>query len=120
MTDSTNVTPTENVTPTATEPQPQSAPTENTKATPLKCFTGGLVAGAIAIFFYHSAEVIAGIFAQTQIQSENFIVMRMSSAIRTLVIGMFALGAGVFGMAAIGLSGLGIQILLGKDEPQAD
>jgi predicted lipid-binding transport protein (Tim44 family) len=92
----------------------------NNKATPLRCFTGGLVAGAIAIFFYHSAEVIAGIFAQTQIQADNFIVMRMSSAIRTLVIGMFALGAGVFGMAAIGLSGLGIQILLGKDQPQAD
>ncbi|NJN49410.1 MAG: DUF3082 domain-containing protein [Alkalinema sp. RL_2_19] len=72
---------------------------------------GAIVAGAIGLLFYRSAGGIAAIFAQTQVQSDNFIVMRMSSAIRTLVIGIFALGAGVFGMAAVGLTGLGIQTI---------
>ncbi len=93
------------------------APVSN--VTPLRCFLGGLVAGAIAIFFYHSAEVIAGVFAKTPIHTENFIVLRMSTAIRTLVIGMFALGAGVFGMAAFGLTGLGFQTLF-KSAPEQD
>lgn len=89
------------------------------KVTPLRCFLGGIVAGAIAVFFYHSAEVVAGIFAKTPIHTENFIVLRMSTAIRTLVIGMFALGAGVFGMAAFGLTGLGFQTLF-KKVPEQD
>jgi hypothetical protein len=89
------------------------------KVTPLRCFLGGLVAGAIAIFFYHSAEVVAGVFAKTPIVSDNFIVIRMSTAIRTLVIGMFALGAGVFGMAGFGLTGLGFQTLF-KKAPKPD
>jgi hypothetical protein len=98
-------------------PSPTTAPAS--QVTPLNCFLGGLVAGTIAVFFYHSAEVIAGIFARTQISSENFLVIRMSTAIRTLVIGMFSLGAGVFGMAAIGLTGLGFQTLF-KKAPAGD
>ncbi len=93
-------------TPIAAKPTDDQPPS---KVTPLRCFLGGLVAGAIAVFFYHSAGVIAGVFARTEIHTDNFLVTRMSTAIRTLVIGMFALGAGVFGMAAVGLTGLGFQ-----------
>jgi Protein of unknown function (DUF3082) len=98
-------------------PTASDAPTS--KVTPLRCFLGGLVAGAIAVFFYNSAGVIAGVFARTEIHTDNFLVTRMSTAIRTLVIGMFALGAGVFGMAAIGLTGLGFQTLF-KKAPAGD
>lgn len=82
---------------------------------PVSCLLGAIVAAGIAFFFYRAAGVIAGIFAQNQVQSDNFIVMRMSAAVRTLVIGIFALGAGVFGMAALGLGGLGIQTIFQKD-----
>jgi Protein of unknown function (DUF3082) len=102
----------------ATTPQ-TSSDVPTSKVTPLRCFLGGIVAGAIGVFFYHSAEVIAGIFARTEIHTDNFLVVRMSTAIRTLVIGMFALGAGVFGMAAIGLTGLGFQTLF-KKAPTGD
>jgi hypothetical protein len=90
---------------------------ESKRITPLRCFLSAIVAGAIALFFYNSAGVIAGIFAQTRVESDNFIVLRMSSAVRTLVIGLFALGAGVFGMAAVGLTGLGLQTLF-KNAPE--
>jgi hypothetical protein len=98
---------------------PTASDTPTSKVTPLRCFLSGIVAGAIGVFFYHSAEVIAGIFARTAIHTDNFLVARMSTAIRTLVIGMFALGAGVFGMAAIGLTGLGLQTLF-KKAPAGD
>ena len=87
---------------------------EEKQVSPLSCLLGAIVAGGIAYFFYHAAGVIAGIFAQNQIQSDNFIVMRMSAAVRTLVIGIFALGAGVFGMASLGLTGLGLQTIFAK------
>jgi Protein of unknown function (DUF3082) len=108
-------TPTESPTtaPQTTAPQ-TTADQPATKITPLRCFLGGLVAGAIGIFFYNSAGAIAGIFARTEIHTDNFLVVRMSTAIRTLVIGMFALGAGVFGMAGVGLTGLGLQTLFKK------
>ncbi|MBE9031779.1 DUF3082 domain-containing protein [filamentous cyanobacterium LEGE 11480] len=89
------------------------------QVTPLKCFLGAIVAGTIGFFLYRGAGGVALIFAKTQVHSDNFIVMRMSSAIRTLVIGIFAMGAGVFGMAAFGLTGLGIQTMMKKAPAQS-
>jgi hypothetical protein len=93
-----------------TEPTPMSKSTTS-KLTPLRCFTGALVAGTIAVLLYQATGGVAATFATHAVQSDNFIVMRMSAAVRTLVIGMFALATGVFGMAAIGLGGLGFQLL---------
>ncbi len=81
---------------------------------PLRCFLGAIVAGAIAALLYNMTGHIALAFASRVIQSDNMIIVRMSTAVRTLVIGMAAMGTGIFGMAAIGLTGLGIQILLGQ------
>ncbi len=49
-------------------------------------------------------------FAAKPIQSDSYIVQRISSAVRTLVIGLSAMGTGIFGLAALGLFGLGIQV----------
>jgi hypothetical protein len=103
---------------------PESKPTETQTQTtdapkslsPLRCFLGAIVAGAIAYLLYNMTSAIVLVFATKTVQSDNMIIMRMSAAVRTLVIGMAAMGTGIFGMAAIGLTGLGIQILLGKQE----
>jgi hypothetical protein len=92
-----------------TESTPKASTTS--KLTPLRCFTGALVAGTIAVLLYQATGGVATTFALHSVQSDNFIVMRMSAAVRTLVIGMFALATGVFGMAGIGLGGLGFQLL---------
>jgi Protein of unknown function (DUF3082) len=98
---------------TTAAPAP-STPAPASKITPLRCFLGAIVAGAIAFALYNMTTAIAITFANRVIHSDNMIIIRMSTAVRTLVIGMAAMGTGIFGMATIGLTGLGIQVLLGK------
>lgn len=86
----------------------------NQPPTPLQCFLGSIVAGGIAFLIWQLTQSIAISFASTPIVSENHIVVRISTAIRTLVVGMSSLGTGVFALACVGLFGLGIQLLLTK------
>ncbi|MEB3293071.1 MAG: DUF3082 domain-containing protein [Synechococcales bacterium] len=80
----------------------------------LRCILGAVVSAAIAFVLWNFTQTIAATFAAKQITSDNMIVIRVSVAVRTLVIGMITLGTGVFGLAAVGLFGLGLQTLFGK------
>jgi Protein of unknown function (DUF3082) len=86
--------------------------------TPLRCILGAIVAGFIASLLWRLTNSIAISFASTPIDSPNMIVIRMSTAVRTLVVGMSSLGTGIFALAAVGLTGLAIQLLLGKMQPE--
>lgn len=77
----------------------------------LRAFTGSLVAGTMAVLFYKMLNAIATTFANKPVTSDNITVVNLSAAVRTLVMGMIALGTGVFGMAALGLLLLGIQMI---------
>lgn len=83
-----------------------------TAVSPLRCFTGSLIAGTLAIVMYRLMTAIAITFAHKPILSDNMAVLKISVAVRTLVVGIVALGAGVFGIAALGLLALGIQRLV--------
>jgi hypothetical protein len=76
----------------------------------LKCFSGSFMAGTIAMLAYRMTVAIATTFANKPIVSDNTAVINISSAVRTLVVGIVALGSGVFGLAALGLFLLGIQL----------
>jgi hypothetical protein len=80
-------------------------------ATPLRCFTGALTAGSFSLLAYRLMLAIANNFANRPVISSNPAVVNISAAVRTLVVGMVALGAGVFGVAALGLAALGVQLL---------
>ncbi len=80
-------------------------------ATPLRCFTGALSAGVFALLAYRLMQSIAESFANKPVVSSNPTVINISAAVRTLVVGMAALGAGIFGIAALGLAALGVQLL---------
>lgn len=82
--------------------------------TPLRCFTGSLMAGTFSLLAYRLTVSIATTFASKPVTSINPAVINISAAVRTLVTGMVALGAGVFGLAALGLAALGIQLLFKK------
>jgi Protein of unknown function (DUF3082) len=86
---------------------------------PLNCVLGSSVAGAFAFLLYGMTSRIAYSFASKPIHTDSMVVSRLSAAIRTLVVGMSAMGTGIFGLAAVGLLGLGIQLLLKKSEPPA-
>lgn len=87
---------------------------EKAPATPLRCFTGALTAGTFSLLAYKLTLSIATSFANKPVISSNPAVVNISAAVRTLVIGMVALGACVFGIAALGLAALGIQLLFQK------
>lgn len=82
--------------------------------TPLRCFTGALGASTFSLLAYRLTISVATSFANKPVTSSNPAVVSISSAVRTLVVGMVALGAGVFGVAAIGLALLGVQLLVKK------
>ncbi len=77
----------------------------------LRAFTGSLIAGMIAILFYKLLSAIATSFAHRPVVSDNITVVNLSAAVRTLVLGVMALGTGVFAIAAIGLLLLGFQMI---------
>jgi hypothetical protein len=55
---------------------------------------------------------IATTFASKPIHSDNQIVINIASAVRTLVVGVVALGMGIFSIVTIGLLALAIQLLI--------
>lgn len=65
---------------------------------------------------YRLAVSIAATFASKPVVSDNPAVVNISAAVRTLVNGMVALGAGVFGIAALGLVALGIQLIFKPED----
>lgn len=97
--------------------KPAQSPTQlsNPTATlpnPWQCLGGAVVALAIAFVLYGLTGTIAHYFAVKGVHTGSLIVQRLSAAIRTLIIGLSALGTGIFGLAGLGLFGLGIQLLI--------
>jgi Protein of unknown function (DUF3082) len=105
--------------PDPTPPPPLASPENPQKATPLKCLIGSFVAGSLALLLYRLTAAIAGSFALHPISNKSQIAHSLSVAVRTLVVGMSTMATGIFSIAALGLIGLGIQLLLqgGKRSP---
>ncbi len=82
--------------------------------TPLKCLTGATIAGSLAIALYSLTAAIARSFAANPLISDKAIVLRISSLVRTLVLGVATLGTFVCGFIAVGLILLAIQLTFGK------
>mgnify|MGYP005842976475 CR=1 FL=1 len=99
-----------------TEPQSNSNPmTANTPAktaTPLRCFTGALISAALAFGLYLLTTSIAQTFAAKPLYTDNMTAIKISIAVRTLVVGLTTLASGVFAISTLGLFGLGIQLWL--------
>ena len=93
--------------------QPQETP-EQIPPTPLRCITGSVMSGGFAYAMYSLMIAIATTFANKPIHSDNQIVINIGSAVRTLVVGVVALGTGIFGIAAVGLLALAGQLLIQK------
>lgn len=94
------------------EPTPQANTQE--KSTPLRAVTGAIVSGGLAYGLYSLMIAIATNFATKPIITDNQLVARITSAVRTLVVGIVALGSGIFGIVTIGLLALAVQLLVQK------
>ena len=85
------------------------SPTEK-KTTPLRCFLGSISAGILALIPYYLMTSIVETYATKPVISDNQIVVNITVAVRTLVIGVATLATATFGLVAIGLFLLGIQV----------
>ncbi len=93
--------------------EPSSPPTSATsKATPLKCLSGALIASSLGLLLYRLTTAIATTFASHPLTTTNQIARGLSAAVRTLVVGMSTLATGIFSLAALGLIGLAIQLVV--------
>ena len=90
----------------------ESAQGKTAPPTPLRCITGATISGGLAFAMYSLMIAIATTFANKPIHSDNQIVINIASAVRTLVVGVVALGMGIFSIVAIGLLALAIQLLI--------
>ncbi|MHC5934018.1 DUF3082 domain-containing protein [Nostoc sp.] len=91
---------------------PQTDTKVQATASPLRCFTGAVISGGMGFAVYSLMIAIATNFATKPIHSINPLVVKISSAVRTLVVGVVALGSGIFSIVAIGLLALGVQLLI--------
>ena len=82
------------------------------KVSPISCIFSSCFAGAIAVAIYFLMSSIIETYSDKPIVSDNVFVLKITVAVRTLVIGVAALGTGVFGLVAIGLFLLGIQVAI--------
>lgn len=109
---------------TNTPPSNSPDPAATKPLSPWRCLIGAVIAGALAYALYGMTSSIAHLFATKPIHADTLFIRRMAAAVRTLVVGMTAMGTGVFGLAAFGLAGLGIQLtiqrLKGDPAPPTD
>lgn len=98
---------------TPSQDSASAQPQNKALTSPLRCFTGATIAGGLAYGLYALTLSIVQKFAHTPIPSgDNYIATNIAIAVRTLVMGMSALGTGVFAIAALGLVALGIQLVV--------
>ncbi|MGP1387200.1 MAG: DUF3082 domain-containing protein [Thainema sp.] len=95
-------------------PKPKDGDKTEDNISPLRCFSGALMSGTLAMLMYRMMSAIAETYANKPIHSTNVTAINIAAAVRTLVVGIVALGAGIFGIAALGLTLLGIQVLVQK------
>ena len=90
----------------------QSAETVQKLPGPVRCLSGSLIAGGLALPLYFLTTSISQNFASKPIHSHNPLVVNIGAAVRSLVLGMSTLATAVFGFVAIGLLALAVQVLI--------
>lgn len=101
-------------------PEPSAPITSQKKeVTPLSCFFASIIAGGIATMIYFLMSGIVETYANKPVLSSSVLAIKIATAVRTLVIGIAALGTGVFGIVAVGLFLLGIQVTIKSITGQA-
>ena len=91
---------------------PETGEAKSSLPSPFNCISGSAIAGGLATALYFLTTSIAGNFAAKPLTTSNPLAQNISSLVRTTVVGVSALGTGVFAFVALGLHALGIQILV--------
>ena len=93
-------------------PPTNSDLTPRTSPSPLSSLTGALMAAVMGLLLYRLTTSIMQSFAAHPTVSDNTIVVNLSGAIRTLVVGLATMATGIFAFVTLGLIALAIQATL--------
>lgn len=96
--------------PTPTELKPVAA--TKTLPNPFRSFLGALIASGIAIALYRVTNSISQNFANHTLHSDNALVVKITIAVRTLVVGLSTLATFIFAIVAVALIALAIQAIV--------
>jgi Protein of unknown function (DUF3082) len=85
--------------------------------TPLRSLTGAAIAGGMTTLLYRlTTSVVQSLMTHPTV-SHSTIVMNLSAAVRTLVIGGMTMGTGIFGLVTVGLVALAIKLAVQPPSP---
>jgi Protein of unknown function (DUF3082) len=90
-------------------PMTQST-TETALPSPFRCLIGAVIAGVMSFAMYTMTSNIATTFATKPMGHKTTMAVNIAAAVRTLVVGSTALGTAVFGIIAVGLVALAVQV----------
>lgn len=95
-------------------PDQNSEPAKRQEALPsfFNSISGAAISGGIAIALYFLTSSIAQTFANKPLASANSTAIRISVAVRTLVVGMSTLATTIFAVIALGLVLVSIVVLV--------
>lgn len=88
----------------------ESVSTTQTLPGPLRCLIAALISATITIGCYVLTSSIAQTFANKPLPTSNITAVNIAIAVRTLVVGISTLATTIFGIVAIGLVALAIQV----------
>lgn len=96
----------------------ESTPTESVPPTPLRCLTGALIAGSLALVMYRLTMAMVATYSKP-IEFHNPLAVRLAGLVRTMIVGVSTLGTMVFGIVTLGLVALAVQLLIQRfTQPQ--
>ncbi|MEN9216341.1 MAG: DUF3082 domain-containing protein [Gloeomargarita sp. HHBFW_bins_162] len=78
--------------------------------TPGRCLTGALISGTLGLGIFALTRAITGALTAHPIHSENPLVLRLASVVRTALVGGGTLAVVVFGVFTVGLVALAVQV----------
>jgi hypothetical protein len=108
----TNANPTPNPTPAN-----ESASSSYVPPTPARCFRGGVISGGLTFVMYLLTQSIVQALAGVPLPTKSAVAANIAVAVRTLIVGVSTMVTAIFGIAALGLLALGVQLLFKPKQP---
>lgn len=102
------------------EPPPARAPIDLNGINPLFLVLGATSYGAFSYFAWQFTGAAAEFFAEHPMDSAFYVVQRLTSLARVVVVGLGALGSGVTAIAGAGQLALAVQVAIGISKGELD
>jgi Protein of unknown function (DUF3082) len=87
---------------------------------PVVAIAGSLFALGVAAALWTVTNAVAESFATHPVQSDLYVVQRAASVFRNVVMGLFALASGFFGVTGVGIMLLGVRVAIGVAKGELD